>query len=123
MRSRNQNTKKSTQRNIDYAAFCTHLEQLTAAHPALTLRSDQHARSILELLSLHFWSIHDREKQAQVTEHWKERETEAKKLLNVSQKVIDAAQNLLREEAWIESRVEACGTGRHCPDAIGANSP
>jgi len=91
-------------------------------HPALALRSDRDVRSVLELLSLHFWSIKEREARARTGEHWIERQRAAEELFNLSQKAIDAARNLIYEEAWIESRAEICGTGRHTPEVVGTNS-
>lgn len=107
-------TKKSWD---DFHKF---VKEMTS-NPKLALRSDGADRRILERLALLFW-IHGEVLELGMGEHWDERRNNVDVLLSARQEVIDAAKNLIQEEAWIKTRFQVCGTGRHTGEDIGADS-
>jgi hypothetical protein len=113
--------QNSARGNVSWDDFHKLVEEMTTTNPRLALKSAGFDRRILEGLALLFW-IHGEVLERGMDEHWKERRRNADVLSSARQKVIDAAKNLMQEEAWIKTRFQVCGTGRHTGKDIGADS-
>jgi hypothetical protein len=113
--------KHSALDKVNWADFHEHVKDLTSTHPSQALKSAGSDRRILERLGLLFW-IHGEMLERGMYKHWKERRGNAEVLLNAHEKVIEAADKLIFEEAWIQTRFEVCGTGRHAAKDIGVDS-
>lgn len=111
--------QNSARCNVRWDDFHKLVEAMTPTNPRLAL--DRAERGILEGLSLLFW-IHGEVLERGMGEHWEERRRNADVVSSARQKVIDGAKNLIQEEAWIETRFQVCGTGRHTGKDIGADS-
>jgi hypothetical protein len=111
--------QNSARGNVRLDDFHKLVEQMTTTNPMLAL--DGAERRILERLALLFW-IHGEVLERGMDEHWEERRRNIGVLSSARQKVIDAAKNLIQEEAWIKTRFQVCGTGRHTGKNIGADS-
>src|SRR2546427_1707338 len=104
--------KNAVLREVSWDDFHKCLEERMKNPPALALKSDAEDRRTLEELAGLFWltgSVLERGMDG----HWNERRRNADLLLNLRQEMIDAANNLIQEETWIETRFQVCGTGRH----------
>jgi hypothetical protein len=117
---RKQTRKNSTVRTQNFKEF--RLKVVRPDHTECVFPADGLVGFALERLSLGFATFRTLDSRARVTEHWNERRRKAEWLADNLPKVVASAKTLIREEAYIESRFEICGTGRHIPEAIGANS-
>jgi hypothetical protein len=106
---------------VNWDEFHQRLEERAKTNPTLALGSEGAIRRNLERLSLLFW-IHGTVLEQGMEEHWEERRRNADLLLSALPGMNNTAQNLIREEAWIETRFQVCGTGRHTAKDVGAGS-
>jgi hypothetical protein len=116
--SRVRRAQSGNNSDINWDVFDRHLEERRKNHPAL--KSEGEVGRNLARLALLFWrygGVLERE----MDEHWEERRRNAGVLRGI-QKAVNAARNLIREEAWIETRFQVCGTGRHTTKDIGVDS-
>jgi hypothetical protein len=95
---------------VSWDDFHKFVKEMTS-NPKLALRSDGSDRRILEGLALLFW-IHGEVLERGMYKHWKERRHNADVLLSAQQKLIEAAEKLIFQEAWISygSRLQIAGS-------------
>lgn len=105
---------------LNWGEFHRCLEERTKVK-SLALKSNGEVRPVLEKLGALFW-IYGHMLERDMEDHFNARRRNAGVLLTEGQKVIDAADNLIQEEAWIETRFQICGTGRLSAKDVTANS-